>query len=93
MTKRDLADRLAAEAGLTYVEAARIVNALFFGVMAPGLVREGRIMISGFGSINVCERNGFNGYNPRNGTRIQVPARRIPTFRCSKDLKKALNPS
>ena len=45
----------------------------------------------GFGSLGTRQRLGRIGRNPRTGARVDVPAKRIPYFRLSKDLKALIN--
>lgn len=44
-----------------------------------------------FGAFTVKSREARLGRNPRTGTAIDVGAKRIPAFRCGKDLHKRLN--
>ena len=49
------------------------------------------VTISDFGTFNLSERDSFEGYDPKNKIRIQVPRRIIPVFRAGKQLKTSLN--
>ena len=68
------------------------------GKVEPGeapeeaLVREEKVTLSDFGTFTVSKRRGFKGHNPKSGTSMAVPERRIPVFRAGKKLKKSLNP-
>ena len=50
-----------------------------------------KVTISDFGTFQVSERRSFNGRNPKTGTPLVVPVRRIPVFRAGKQLKTSLN--
>lgn len=90
MNKADLTEALAAEAGIPKVRAAHYINILTKAI-SDSLVRGEKVTISDFGTFTVSQRRDFKGYNPRNGTQIDVPARRIPVFRAGKALKESLN--
>ena len=90
MNKADLTEALAAEAGIPKVHAARYIHILT-NTIASALVSGDKVTISDFGTFTVSQRRNFKGYNPRNGTQIDVPARRIPVFRAGKALKESLN--
>jgi integration host factor subunit beta len=51
----------------------------------------GRVELRGFGAFMVKSREARLGRNPRTGIAIDVGAKRIPAFRCGKDLHKRLN--
>ncbi|MEL6345659.1 MAG: HU family DNA-binding protein [Myxococcota bacterium] len=90
MNKADLTERLAAEAGIPKVRAARYIN-IFTGSIREALVSGDKVTISDFGTFTVSQRRGFTGHNPKSGVEIQVPSRRIPVFRAGKGLKNSLN--
>ena len=50
-----------------------------------------RIEIRGFGSFHTRQRQPRIGRNPKTGTRVEVPAKRIPFFKPSKELKDLVN--
>jgi integration host factor subunit beta len=43
--------------------------------------------IRGFGTFKVRERRARRARNPRSGTEVQVPAKLVPVFKPSKELK------
>jgi nucleoid DNA-binding protein len=90
MNKADLTEALAAQAGIPKVRAARYVNILM-GAIQDALVSGDKVTISDFGTFLVSHRRGFVGHHPRDGTKIHVPARKIPVFRAGKGLKECLN--
>jgi len=50
-----------------------------------------KIEIRGFGSFRTRQRQPRIGRNPKTGTRVEVPAKRIPFFKPSKELKDLVN--
>ena len=90
VTKKELVGRIAVEAELTRVQAARALAACFEGIQA-GLQRGDRVTISGFGTFAVRERKPRRVRNPRNGGDMQVAARRVARFRPGTDLQSAVD--
>lgn len=90
MNKADLTDALAARAGIPKVRAAQYINILT-DTIREALVNGEKVTISDFGTFTVSQRRQFTGHNPKNGSEIIVPARRIPVFRAGKGLKTDLN--
>jgi hypothetical protein len=59
--------------------------------MAAALVDGDKIEIRGFGSFHVRRRRPRRGRNPRSGTKVDVPAKRVPHFKPGKEIRAALN--
>jgi len=86
MNKSDLIEALGKETGLTKGKAEQVVE-LFFGKMSDALAKEDRGEIRGFCSIFVKEYKGYTGRNPKSGEHTQVLPKRLPFFKCGKELK------
>ncbi len=83
--------RLAAQnPHLVHREVELLVNAIF-ETIAAGLARGERVELRGFGSFNVKEYASRVGRNPRTGEAVQVPAKRRPNFKISKELRRRIN--
>jgi len=52
-----------------------------------------KIEIRGFGSFRTRQRKPRVGRNPKTGERVEVPAKKIPFFKPSKELKDMVNNS
>jgi integration host factor subunit beta len=50
-----------------------------------------KIEIRGFGSFRTRQRKPRIGRNPKTGDRVEVPAKKIPFFKPSKELKDLVN--
>ena len=59
--------------------------------MVSSLVEGKRIEIRGFGSFAINVRPARVGRNPKTGDSVLVPEKRVPHFKCGKDLKLRLN--
>jgi integration host factor subunit beta len=50
-----------------------------------------KIEIRGFGSFRTRQRKPRTGRNPKTGAKVEVPAKTIPFFKPSKELKDMVN--
>ena len=89
MSKAEVVDQVAVEAGLSRAEAGRAVDAVL-GVIADALARGGEVNFTGFGKFSASERGARQGVNPQTGERIQISASRVPRFSAGSTLKKSV---
>jgi integration host factor subunit beta len=90
MTKADLIDEVSRVAELTRKDSETIVESIFDSVVRS--LRAGdKIEIRGFGSFRTRQRNARVGRNPKTGDRVEVPPKKIPYFKPSKELKDLVN--
>ena len=86
MNKSDLVEVLTKETGLTKGKGEQVVE-LFFGEMSNALANGDRVEIRGLCSIFVKEYKGYTGRNPKTGAHTQVRPKKLPFFKCGKELK------
>jgi integration host factor subunit beta len=90
MTKADLVEEVAKVTELTRKDSEVIVDTLFESVIKA--LRTGdKLEVRGFGSFRVRQRNARVGRNPKTGEKVEVPAKRVPYFKPSKELKDLIN--
>lgn len=90
MTKADLIEEVSRLAELTRKDSEVIVETVFDSVVRA--LRSGdKIEIRGFGSFRTRQRKPRVGRNPKTGERVDVPPKKIPFFKPSKDLKEMIN--
>lgn len=90
MTKADLIEEVSRVVEMTRKDSEVIVEAIFDSVVRA-LKTDDKIEIRGFGSFRTRQRQSRIGRNPKTGTRVEVPAKRIPYFKPSKELKDLVN--
>ncbi len=90
MSKTELVEFIAEEAGLTKADAARALDAVTNGI-TEGLKTGGRVSLVGFGTFNAKERAARDGINPATREKIRIPAKVAATFKAGSRLKDALN--
>ncbi|MCC6861038.1 MAG: integration host factor subunit beta [Bryobacterales bacterium] len=92
MTKADLIEEIARVAELNRKEAEFVVETIFGGIV--NALRAGdKVEVRGFGSFRSRERQARVGRNPKTGAAVDVPARRVPYFKPSKELRDLVNQS
>lgn len=90
MTKADLVEDVIKVTRLPRKESEQIVEIVFDSIISA-LQGGDKIEIRGFGSFRTRERRGRVGRNPKTGEKVEVPAKRIPFFKPSKELKDYVN--
>jgi integration host factor subunit beta len=90
LTKADLIEEVLNITELPRKESETIVETIFDSII--GALQKGeKIEIRGFGSFRTRERRGRIGRNPKTGEKVEVPAKKIPFFKPSKELKDFVN--
>src|SRR5712664_1159963 len=90
VTKADLVEEVVRVTELGRKESEAIVETIFESII--GALQSGdRIEIRGFGSFRTRQRRGRTGRNPKTGAKVEVPPKRIPFFKPSKELKDHVN--
>ena len=90
MNKQDLIIVLRNEARLTKSEAKAVVN-LFFNEMSNALTNGDRVEIRGLCSFYVKNYKAYSGRNPKTGEPTQVKSKKLPFFKCGKELKERVD--
>ena len=90
LTKADLIEEVLRITELPRKESETIVETIFESII-ESLQRGEKIEIRGFGSFRTRSRRGRVGRNPKTGEKVEVPAKKIPFFKPSKELKDYVN--
>lgn len=86
MSKAELVEKIAAQAGLTKADAERAVNAFISAVTAS--LKDGNdVTLVGFGTFTTGERAARQGRNPQTGASITIAAKKVVKFKPGKALK------
>ena len=92
MTKADLIEEVSRVIEVTRHDSKAVIETIFGSIV--GSLRKGDgIEIRGVGSFHTRQRRARVGRNPKTGDRVQVPPKRIPYFKPSKELKDLVNSS
>ena len=90
LTKADLIEEVLRITELPRKESETIVETIFESIILS-LQKGEKIEIRGFGSFRTRSRRGRVGRNPKTGEKVEVPAKKIPFFKPSKELKDFVN--
>ncbi len=90
ITKSELIETIAQRyPDMTKKQVEYIINAIFLTIR-DSLMDGNAVEIRGFGSFKIREKDAKSGRNPKTGTRVLVPEKKVPTFKPGKEIKEAL---
>ncbi len=89
MTKNELIEKVAKKSHLTKRAAADAVNATF-NLIRDSLIRNEKVIVTGFGTFLVRGRAARRGRNPQTGATIQIPSKKTPGFTAGKTIKRLI---
>jgi len=90
LTKADLIAEVERITELKRSDSETIVETIFESII-QSIQKGEKIEIRGFGSFRTRQRRGRVGRNPKTGAKVEVPAKKIPFFKPSKELKDFVN--
>ena len=90
LTKADLVEEVTKVTELPRKESEIVVETIFESII-QALQTNDKIEIRGFGSFRTRQRRGRTGRNPKTGAKVEVPPKKIPYFKPSKELKDFVN--
>ncbi len=90
MTKAELVEIIANETGVSKKDTGTIVNMILDNI-SRALETSDKVELRGFGSFKVKSRRARTARNPRSGDSVMVPAKLVPYFKASNELKARLN--
>ena len=89
MTKADVIARVASQTGLTKTDVRAVVEG-FLDSVKYSLKKDDPLEIRGFGTFYIVSRAPRTARNPRTGAEVKIPARRMPVFKPSREMKKEI---
>jgi DNA-binding protein HU-beta len=87
MTKAELVDKAAQDAGISKVAAAAALNSFMDGITKTLKKKDGKVTLVGFGTFTKVQRKARKGRNPQTGEPIKIKACSVVKFRPGKKLK------
>ena len=90
MNNAELAEKIAADHGVTKADARKLVDGVFAAIADAAAAGE-EISINGFGKFKVKDSPAREGRNPSTGEAIQIAASKKLTLTPAKALKDKLN--
>jgi len=86
LNKLELIQELKEKSHVTNWEASSVVK-IFFNEMAKAFVKGERFEIRGLCSFYMKDYKPYTGRNPKTGEKVLISAKRLPFFKCGKELK------
>ncbi|THB81055.1 MAG: integration host factor subunit beta [Desulfobacteraceae bacterium] len=90
MNKLELISTLKDKANLTKAEAAEVVK-IFFDSLTDAFLEGERVEIRGLCSFHIKEYKSYTGRNPKTGEKVTIPPKKLPFFKCGKELKERVD--
>jgi DNA-binding protein HU-beta len=90
MQKTELIARIAKEAGVSQVEAGKVVNTIL-KVVIETLKAGEKVTLTGFGTFEVRKTAARTGTNPRTKQKIHIAAGKRATFSAGTELRAAVS--
>jgi DNA-binding protein HU-beta len=90
MTKAELIDQMAGDAGISKTEAAKALDSLLENIGKAMKGKGGKIALPGLGTFSKVVRQARKGVNPATGEKITIKAHNAVKFKPGKALKDAV---
>ena len=90
MTKADLIEAMAKDAGITKAAAGNVLDSFVGGVTKALKKKGGKVTLVGFGTFSKIRRKARKGRNPQTGETIKIKAANVVKFKAGKQLKSSI---
>jgi DNA-binding protein HU-beta len=90
MTKAELIEAMAKDAGITKAAASAALDSFVDGVTKALKKKDGKVTLVGFGTFQKTRRKARKGRNPQTGETIKIKASNVVKFKPGKKLKDAV---
>ncbi len=89
MNKAELIEKVATKTKLTKVQSEGVIDAAL-EIISKTVAKGDEVKLVGFGTFSMTSRRSRTGRNPKTGTKLVIPAARVPKFKPGKDFKELL---
>lgn len=90
MTKAELLEQMATDAGISKTAANAALNSFLDGIKLALKKKDGKVTLTGFGTFTTSHRKARQGRNPQTGAAIKIKAGNVVKFKPGKKLKEAV---
>ncbi|RLC31598.1 MAG: DNA-binding protein [Deltaproteobacteria bacterium] len=90
MTKTELVELMAKDAGITKVAASAALDSFMANVTSALKKKDAKVTLVGFGTFSKIRRKARKGRNPQTGEEIKIKAHNVVKFSPGKKLKEAV---
>lgn len=90
MNKAELVEKVAKKTDLTKVQSEQVIDAAL-EVISRAVSKGDEVKLVGFGTFSRAVRKARTGRNPKTGTKVEIPAAKVPKFKPGKDFRDLCN--
>ena len=90
MNKADLVELIASKLEISKRQSEESVN-LVLNAITKSVARGEKVTLVGFGTFERRDRRARKGRDPRTGSEIDIPAKKVPAFSAGKQFKQTVN--
>jgi len=90
MTKAELVEKMAKDAGISKTAAAAALASFTTNVTKALKKKDGKVTLVGFGTFSKTRRKARKGRNPQTGAPIKIKAAKAVKFRPGKKLRESV---
>lgn len=91
MTKAELIEKVTERMNSLTTKQTEVVINMIFDSIKDALARGEKVEIRGFGSFRIRNRRQREGRNPKTGTSVNVPPKKVPFFKTGKELREVVD--
>lgn len=91
MTKAELIEKVTERMNSLTTKQTEVVVNMIFDSIKDALAKGEKVEIRGFGSFRVRNRRSREGRNPKTGTAVSVPPKKVPFFKTGKELREIVD--
>lgn len=86
MNKAELVEKVAKKTELTKLQSEQVIDAAL-DVITKAVAKGDEVKLVGFGTFSRTVRKSRAGRNPKTGTKLVIPAAKVPKFKAGKDFR------
>ena len=90
MNKAELIELIANKTGTSKRQSEECID-LLVNAITKSVAKGEKVTLVGFGTFERRDRRARKGRDPRSGTEINIPAKKVPAFSAGKQFKQAVN--
>ena len=90
MTKGELVEKIANDAGVSKAAAGKALDSFLDGVTKALKKKDGKVTLVGFGTFSKTRRKARKGRNPQTGESIKIKASNVVKFKAGKTLRDSI---
>lgn len=86
MNKAELIDKVSQRTSMTKTQSELLLDAAL-EVISKTVAKGDEVKLVGFGTFSRAARKSRPGRNPKTGTKVTIPATKVPKFKAGKDFR------